>query len=444
MSEPAPRPPYRRSVVGAWALYDFANSAFTTLVVTFVYATYFTKALALDPVTGLPDEIGGTALWSRGVTLTAVLVAVLSPFLGAYADRAGARKRLMLTTAALCIAATAGLYFPVPGQALIALGLFVVANVAFELTNVFYNAFLPEIAPPEKIGRISGYGWALGYVGGLLALVLALVLLVQPEVKPFGLSADGAIRATNLLVAGWFALFSLPALLMLPEAAVLERPRAGEVFVTAARELGRTFREIRRFRQAARFLLARVFYSDGLNTVFAFGGIYAAGTFGFTTADIIVFGIGLNVAAGLGAFLFGFVDDRIGGKTTVLLSLVLLSAATAVAVWAPDRAWLWVAALAIGVAAGPNQAASRSLMGRFAPPDREGEFYGFFAVTGKLAAFLGPLLLGAFTQAFHSQRVGVATVIVFFVVGGLLLLRVDEQEGIAASRAPAEPPPPAA
>ncbi len=433
--EPRSHLPARPSTVWAWALYDFANSAFTTLVVTFVYATYFTKALVLDPATGAPDEIAGTALWSRGVTTTAVLVALLSPFLGAFADRTGTRKRLLLFTTVVCIGATAALFFPLPGQALVALALFVVANVAFELSAVFYNAFLPEIAPPERIGRVSGWGWALGYVGGLLALVLALVLLVQPEAKPFGLDAATGehVRATNLLVAAWFALFSVPAFLALRDVRPASRPSTAAVLRETFGELRQTFREIRRYRQVFRFLVARLVYNDGLNTVFAFGGIYAAGTFGFETAEIIQFGIALNVAAGLGAFLFGFVDDRIGGKRTVLISLVLLTAATITAVLAPTRAWLWVAGILIGVAAGPAQAASRSLVGRFTPPDKETEFYGFFALTGKLAAFLGPLFLGLFTTAFESQRAGVATVLLFFVVGGALLLRVNEREGVAAS-----------
>ncbi|HEX8297558.1 MAG TPA: MFS transporter, partial [Rubricoccaceae bacterium] len=329
LARPAPSPGSSSRTVWAWALYDFANSAFTTLIVTFVYATYFTKGLVLG-ADGLPDEIAGSALWSRGVGLTAFLVAVLSPFLGAVADRTGTRRSFLMATTAVCIAATVGLFFPLPGQALAALALFVVANVAFELSGVFYNAFLPDIAPPESIGKISGNGWALGYVGGLLALVLALFLLVLPETPVFGLDkTTGAhIRATCLLVAAWYAVFSIPAFLALKNDRVTDRPATGAILRATAGELAQTFREMRRFRDAFRFLVARLFFNDGLNTVFAFGGIYAAGTFGFTTTEIIFFGIALNVAAGAGAFGFGFVDDRLGGKRTILISLVLLTAAT--------------------------------------------------------------------------------------------------------------------
>ncbi|HWO89060.1 MAG TPA: MFS transporter, partial [Gemmatimonadales bacterium] len=346
---------------------------------------------------------------------------------------------LALTTA-VTVASTAALAFLAPGSpnvALVALTLFVIGNVGFELGNVFYNAFLPDITSPERIGRVSGYGWGVGYVGGLVCLTVALVGFVQPEQPWFGVSTEAGmhIRATNLLVALWFGVFALPFLIVSrsvqPPAAAPPRPALREAFG----ELWRTFRAVRRYRAAARMLIARLFYNDGLNTIFAFGGIYAAGTFGMSFSDVLVFGIAINAAAGLGALAFGHLDDRIGGKRTILLSIAALTAATALAVWAPSRGWLWAAGFVIGVFAGPNQAASRSLMGRFTPDGRENEFFGFFAFTGKLAAFLGPALLGVVTEAAHSQRAGVATVIGFFVVGGLLLLRVDEKEGIAAASA---------
>ena len=424
----APRRDHPKTIL-AWCLYDWANSAFTTLVVTFIYSTYFTKAIA-------PNEVLGTAWWSRAVSLTAVCVVLLSPILGALADQGGLRRRMLFLTTALCIVPTAALTFVAPSQAnapLIALALFVVANVGFELCNVFYNAYLPDIVSPERIGRVSGYGWGLGYVGGLAALIIALLVFVRPETPLFGLStvAGFNIRATNLLVAGWFAVFSVPLFL------VAGGERSGPVKLDIRgtfQELWRTFHAVRRFTDAVRLLLARLFFNDGLSTVFAFGGIYAAGTFGMSFADILVFGIVLNTTAGLGAFLFGFVDDKIGGKKTILISLVALVVATSIAVVAPNRTWLWVAGITIGIFAGPNQAASRSLMGRFTPDKREAEFFGFFAFSGKLASFFGPLLLGAATQAFGSQRYGVATVIGFLVLGALILLSVNEPRGMAAAR----------
>ena len=418
--------PIRRREVVSWALYDFANSPFTTLVVTFVYATYFTQAIADDP-------IHGTALWSRAVTITAIVVALCSPVLGALADRGGFRKLFLVLSTLVCAAATALLYRVLPGEVVMALVLFVVANVAYEFGTVFYNAFLPDVAPEGRIGRVSGFGWGLGYFGGLVALAAALVTLVQPETPWFGFSTEAGenVRATNLLVAVWFLVFSLPLFVWVKE----DKSRVsapGRVVAETLTQLRRTFGEIRRYRQTVRFLVARLIYNDGLVTVFAFGGIYAAETFGFTLEDVLLFGIVINVAAGTGAILMGIVDDRIGGKRTILFSLVGLIGATALAVTATNEVWLWVAGILIGIFAGPNQSASRSLMGRFVPRAVENEFFGFFAFSGKLTAFIGPLLLGILTDVSGSQRVGVSIVLVLFAIGLALLLTVDEREGTKA------------
>ncbi|MGH7700241.1 MAG: MFS transporter [Gemmatimonadales bacterium] len=423
MSRHAPR------AIWSWALYDWANSAFTTLVVTFIYSTYFTQAMA-------PDEVTGTEWWSRAVGVSAILTAVLSPILGAAADRAGARKRFLGAATALCVVATTLLAFvppSLPNAALVALVVYVVADVSFETGYTFYNAFLPVIAAPERIGRVSGYGWGLGYVGGLACLGIALVGFVRPEVPWFGLSTAEQfnVRATNLLVAIWFLVFALPLFLFVPE----RRLEGVRLDVRGTfRELGATLRAVGRYREAAKFLVARLVFNDGLVTIFAFGGIYAAGTFGMTIADVIAFGIVINVAAGLGAVAFGFLDDRIGGKRTILVTLGALTLGTALAVWAPDRTWFWLAGIVIGLFVGPNQSASRSLMGRFVPERRQAEFFGFFQFSGKVTSFLGPVLLGWVAGLFDSQRAGVAALLVFFVVGAALLLGVNERAGIAAAR----------
>lgn len=411
--------------IASWCLFDWANSAFTTLVVTFIYSTYFTKAIA-------PDEVTGTALWSRAVSISAIVIAVLSPILGAAADKGGKRKRYLAVTTVGAVIATTLLAFVKPGSPNaipLALTLFVVGNVGFEVGMVFYNAFLPTIASPEKIGRVSGYGWGVGYVGGLVCMVLALVGFVQPETPWFGITrAEGFnVRATNLLVAAWFALFSLPLFLF-----VKERPVAGVRFDIRGtlRELKDTVQHIRRYREIVKYLIAHLIYNDGLVTVFAFGGIYAAGTFNMPLNEVIMFGIVLNVVAGLGALAFGFVDDKLGGRKTILITLVALSAATLIGVLAPSKTWLWVSGILIGVFGGPNQAASRSLMGRFSPARHRGEFFGFYQLAGKVTSFMGPMALGSVALMAGSQRAGVATVIAFFVVGGLLLVWVNEKRGI--------------
>lgn len=413
--------------VWSWAFYDFANSSFTTLVVTFVYATFFVQAVAADPT-------AGTVLWSRGVTVTALVVAICSPVLGALADRGGYRKRLVVLATVVCVLATAGLYTMQPGDVMGALVLVVVANIAYEFGGVFYNAFLPDIAPSGKIGRISGYGWGLGYIGGVLALVLALVGFVQADSPWFGFSKDAYenVRATNLLVAIWFLVFSLPLFVFVAEDKS-QISSSGYVIRDTLMQLRDTVSHVRRYRQMVRFLIARMLYNDGLVTIFAFGGIYAGVTFGFSVQEVIVFGIVLNITAGIGALLMGHLDDRIGAKRTIIISLLGLMIASTFAVLATDRLWFWIAGITIGIFVGPNQSASRSLMGRFTPAVAENEFFGFFAFSGKLTAFLGPLLLGVLTQLTGSQRAGVSVVLVLFAAGLGLLAFVDEDEGIRSA-----------
>nr|VFK25393.1 MAG: MFS transporter, UMF1 family [Candidatus Kentron sp. MB] len=408
----------------AWLGYDWANSAFTTLVVTFVYSAYFSQAMAPDPVTAM-------TLWSRAIAISGICIAILAPFLGSLADRGAVRHRYLGAATLLCIVTTALLTFIEPGQphaVLLALALFIIANTAFEIGGVFYNAFLPDIAPAGRIGRLSGLGWGIGYLGGLACLFLALIILVR-DTPLFGISTTAGFqyRATNLLVAGWFLLFSLPALILLRAPT---KSQSSSVPRPHSRFSLRTFRRLLAYRDTLRFLIARLIYNDGLVTIFAFGGIYAASTFGMSLSEVIQFGIGINIAAGIGAGLAGPLDDRFGGKKMILITLLALTGFTLLAAIAPDRDWLWVAGMGIGIVAGPNQAASRSLLGRFAPARHRNEFFGLFAFSGKITAFLGPLLLGLATQLSGSQRMGILIILGFFLVGGILLLGIDEKRGI--------------
>ncbi len=416
-----------------WVMYDFANSAYTTLVVTFIYATYFVSAIA-------PDKIYGTVLWSRGVTITALLVAFLSPLLGAMADQGHLRKAFLLVSTVVAVIGTAMLYFIMPGQVYQALVWFILSNVAFELGMVFYNAFLPDVSTPETIGRISGIGWGVGYIGGLAAMFIALVGFISPEVPWFGLAKEtGAhIRATNLLVAAWIALFCIPLFVFVKSRPAKPvdrtRPETAGLVSASIRDIKTTFKEIKAYKEIVKLLVARMIYNDGLVTIFAFGGIYAAGTFGFTFQEIMIFGIVLNVSAGIGALIMGIFDDRLGGKKTIQISNVVLALASLLAVVAPDKTLFWVSGILVGFFAGPNQSASRSLLGRFVPKEKENQFFGFFAFSGKLTAFFGPMFLGILTQVFDSQRAGISVVVLFFVIGGLILSRVDEEKGMAAAK----------
>ncbi|MCH7490482.1 MAG: MFS transporter, partial [Gemmatimonadetes bacterium] len=312
-----------KKVIAAWAMYDWANSPFTTLVVTFVISAVFVQAFA-------PDEITGTRLWTTAVSISLLIVALCSPLLGAMADRGGFRRKFLMISTAVCVLATVGIGLISPSQdnaILLMLTVFVVANVAFEVGMVFYNAFLPDIVTKEKIGRVSGYGWALGYGGGLVALLLGLFAFVGlgDDGGWLGLSTEGAFnaRATAFLVAGWLAVFSIPTFLFVRDPDHV--PGATVSVRGAFADLAKAFRNIRKYREIVKFLVARIVFNDGLVTIFGISSIYAIGTFGFTLAEVIEMGIVINVAAGAGAFAFGFIDDKIGGKATVQVSLVALA-----------------------------------------------------------------------------------------------------------------------
>ena len=421
----------RKRTIWAWAMYDFANSAFTTLVVTFIYGAYFTKGIA-------PDEVIGTQWWSWAIAVTAIIVSVLSPILGALSDLGGYRKWIMMFSTWCCVASTTFLFFPEQGQVFSALILFVIANVSFEFGTVFCNAYLPEIVSKERIGRASGFAWALGYIGGLLALAIALVFLVQPEIPIFGFSTENGenIRATNLLVALWVLVFSIPTFIWVQD----RRPEKGkfkESVAASFKRLFHTFHELKDYKKVAKFLLARLVYNDALVTIFAFGGIYAAGVIGFTFEEIMILGIVLNITAGLGAFLMGYLDDTKGSQKIVQWTILFLSfacllgfLAPIIPLWFIEVSWLssklifWIAAILIGFFSGPNQSASRSLMSHYTPAEKRNEFFGFYAFSGKATSFLGPLLFGWVTAIFGTQQVGILVILILFLFGYVLMKRI--------------------
>jgi len=417
-ADPSSSPADRRAVL-SWCLFDWANSPYPTVVVTFVIAAYFTTALSADPQTG-------TALWGAALSISGLAVALIAPVLGAVADQTGRRKPWIAGFAAITVVSAMGFWWvePDPSYALLALVLVVLGNSAFELGQVFYNAMLPEISARERLGRISGWAWGLGYAGGLACLVLVLVLFVEEDGALIALDRDAAehVRIAGPFVGLWFALFALPLFFYTPDAAhrgiVL-----GQALVAGLRSLWATLRALPK-QQATigRFLLARMLYTDGLNTLFAFGGVYAAGTFAMSFQDILQFGILLNVAAGLGAVAFSWVDDKIGAKRTIVISLLgLIGAGTAILLVDSQTAFTVLGCI-IGVFIGPAQAASRSMMARLAPIESRAEIFGLYALSGKATAFAGPALVGAIALMADSQRVGMAVIPVFFVAGLILLL----------------------
>jgi UMF1 family MFS transporter len=405
----------------SWCLFDWANSAFPTVIITFVFSAYFELG-----VSGKGAD--GTAHWAFAQALSGILIAILSPILGAIADFSGRRKLWLAALSGTCVVATAMLWFvePDPSWALWALVLVSIANIGFEMGTVFYNAMLPGLVRQSHLGRLSGWAWGLGYAGGLVCLALTLVLFVQAEQPLFGLDKAQSehVRIVGPFVAVWFLLFAVPLFLFVPDAPQGLRMR--EAVGKGLRQLRGTVKTLRAHREIARFLIARLFYIDGLNTLFAMGGLYAAGTIGMDYEEIIVFGIALNVTAGLGAFAFGWIDDLFGSKRTIAFSLVAMIGLAVPVLLAQSETTFWIFALLLGIFMGPVQAASRSLMARLAPRGMETEMFGLFALSGKVTSFIGPTLVGWTIIVTGSQRIGMSTILILLVIGTMLLWRMPE------------------
>ena len=414
----------KRGAILSWCFYDWAMSAYNTVIGTFIFSVYFTRGVA-------ESEVIGTAQWGRAVAVSGIAVAVLSPVLGAIADRSGRRKPWLALFTGLTVAGTALLWFvrPEPAFVLPCLVLIALTNVTFELANVFYNAMLPGLAPQGYTGRVSGWGWGLGYVGGLGCLVLSLFGLVQAENPLFGLigtEAQANVRATALLVALWYGVFALPLFLVTPDQPATG-VRLGEAVRAGLKSLLDTVRHIRRYGNIVRWLIASALYRDGLNTLFAFGGIYAAGTFGMTFQQIVMFAIALNAASAAGAFGFAWIDDWIGPKRTILGCLAGLIAFGVPLLFAESQTAFWGLALGLGIFVGPAQAAGRTMMAKLAPPAMETEMFGLYALSGRAVSFVGPLTLAWATESFESQRAGMATIVLLLALGLVLLCAVREE-----------------
>ena len=436
-----------------WVLFDWATQPFYTLVVTFLFGPYFVNGFMADPALG-------STLWAYATGGGALVAAILAPVLGAIADAGLKRKPWIAGFSVLLVAGLAGLWLAVPGRTdLVPLVLmaYALATIGAELATVFNNAMMPSLVTPKRLGTLSGVGWATGYVGGLVSLILVLGLLVPDHATGktlFGLTPllplDSATREADRLIgpfAGvWCLIFVVPLFLFTPD-----RPaaaRAAEPVRAGLRQLIRGVGElIRGHPHIALFLLARMLYADGLGAIFAFGGIYAGTVFGWGATELGVFGIVLTIAGTIGAGLGGLFDDRLGSKRVILWTLVLFILA-ALAVLSVDRDHIFflvqvapketgaalfastgeqvylLFAIAIGLASGPIQSSSRTLLARLAPANKRTEFFGFFSFSGKITAFAAPLTIGAITAITGSQRLGIGSSMIFLVAGLALLQRV--------------------
>jgi UMF1 family MFS transporter len=424
-------PPVTRREILGWCFYDVADSAFTTVIVTVLFSLYFGTVVVGDP--GRADF-----LWGLAASVSEIVVALLAPILGAMADYSGSRKHFLAGCAVTVVFFTASLACVGPGMIAIALTLYVLANVGFAGGGVFIDSFLPGISNASNAGRISGLKWAMGYGGGLLALALCLPLAANIRT---GATPEEVMRARfiPLIVAGWYALAVIPTFLFLRERSVAQRLPAGENYLSVGfRQLQRTFRHMRRYRELVKLLVAFLIYNDGVVTVITFAARYAKETIGFGTSDIVKLFIVMNVIALIGALSFGWLADRIGQKRAILLSLGIWIASTTVAYFSHSKASFYVVATLAGIGMGSCQSVTRSLVALFTPKENAAEFFGFLGIAGKALAFLGPLVFGILSQATGSQRPAILAIGAFFVAGAIVLAFVDERAGKEAARTPVD------
>ncbi len=417
----SPRRAATRGQIFSWTLFDFANTAFSVVVVTVIYSRYFTNHVA-----------GGQRwLWGLAVSLSMVLAALIAPPLGAAADFSRNRKRFLLLFTLASVACTALLYFVQPGMIVAGVVLFVIANIGFEGGLVFYDAFLPGLTTRNSYGRVSGYGYAMGYLGALA--ILLLVILVLPESsRP---NYFQSVRETFVMAAAFFLLFSLPLFFFVHEPPLArERPpsllRSG--FARASGTLRDLFVE-KLHPPVSRFLVAFFIYNDGILTVIAFAAIFADSTLHMSDTDIVAFFAVVQTSAILGSVVFGVITDAIGPKRTIGVTLVLWIGIVTGAYFVRSVAWFYVIALLAGTAIGSSQSASRSLMALLTPAGREAEFFGFYdGLCGKASAVVGPLTYGVIAD-LTNERIAALSIGVFFLTGLLLLRGVKEPERRKAS-----------
>ena len=418
-----------RRDVRAWAMYDWANSAFQTTIVAAVFPIYFQKVAAAD----LPGAVA-TSRFAWATALAILIVAIVAPILGAIADNAPVKKKLLAAFLGIGVTATAAMWFITRGDWLLALVLFVIGNVGVAGSIVFYDSLLPHLVGEEDLDRVSSAGYAFGYFGGGVLLAINILMMSQPAW--FGLaSREAAVRASLASVAVWWTLFAIPLFRRVPEPAIgpASGTRAAPSLMSGVRRLFETLRELRRYRQAFMLLLAFLVYNDGIQTIIRMATIYGTeiglDDNGMIAALLLTQFIGVPFA-----FLFGMLARRIGAKAAVFGGLAVYASITVLAYFMTTATHFFALAMMVGMVQGGTQALSRSLFASMVPKHKSSEFFAFFGVFERYAGVLGPALFAAVVSATGTGRNAILSIIAFFVVGALLLTRVDVEEGRRAAR----------
>ena len=410
----------------SWAMFDFANSGYTTVVITAIFNAYFVAVVT-------NNQEWGTFAWTAALAVSYALIMLAGPALGAYADAYAAKKRLLFLTTIGCVVFTALLSFVGPGDLWLAVILIILSNFFFGCGENLIAAFLPELAKTRALGKVSGWGWSLGYIGGLVSLGCSLAYVTWAQGQ--GKQADQFVPVTMLITAVLFAVSSIPTFLYLKERALPQRHLAGRGVVREAfARLGDTLHHVRDYRDLGRFLACLVFYQAGIQTVITLAAIYAQQVMGFDTADTMLLVLVVNITAAAGAFAFGHMQDRLGHIRTIALTLVGWIIMVLVAWMADTRALFWLAANIAGLCLGASQSAGRALVGYFSPGSQRAEFFGLWGLAVKLSSILGPLTYGLVSWISRGDhRLAMLITGIYFIIGLIILVSIDIQRGRQAA-----------
>ncbi len=414
----------RRREIFGFMMFDFANSSYTTVIITAVFNAYFVQAV-------VNQANKGELLWAVTLSVSYFLVMVFGPVFGAAADYSRSKKRYLFVTYLLCVVFTGLLFFIKPGFIVPAMIFVVLSNIGYSAGENFVSSFLPDIAGEKEMGKISGYAWSFGYIGGLLSLAICLVLITYFRT---GKDTYLSVRLTNLVTAVFFGIAAIPTFLWVRERGEKRIPEQRRNFFRIAfGRLAATYRNIGEFRELGKFLFSFLLFNSGIMVVISFAAIFAQKELGFTPGMTVLLIIIVNITASVGAFLFGFLDDTVGTKNTVMATLSIWIATVITAFFVHSKQLFWIVANLAGIAMGSSQSSARALIGLFAPRSKSAEFFGFWGFAGKFSAILGILSFGIMSYLFSSNRVAILSTIFYFVAGFVLLLFVNEKRGRLAA-----------
>ena len=401
-----------------FALYDFANSAFTTIIITFIFSTYFAKQIAPNPVLG-------QSYWGWAIGTTGILVAIIGPILGSYADKKNFTEFFIKLFTIICISLTTLLWFSKPSEEYLLFTLIIVAlaNFFYELSLIFYNSILKRISKTSDLGKSSGFSFALGYIGGILILIICIKIFIDNDVLPFGLSKENSenIRATSIVVAIWYLIFSIPFLFSLKKK-INNKIELSSDNIKKIKDLI----WFNGLNNLGKFLIARMLYADGLNAIIVMGGIFAVGVFNLEIKDLLILSILMNITAFIGAIIGGYANDKFSSKSVIIFSLLGLIISSSIILFVKSQLFFLIFAAINGFFIGPIQSASRVFITKSIDENNQASGFGLFALSGKLTSFIGPLLVSTVTYISSSQRIGFSSAIILLLIGLLILLKVKK------------------